>query len=90
MYFVADSTTMSAPYSIGRSNTGVALVLSIISGSPFSCAIFASVSTSTMSSFGFPSVSVNTARVFGVIALRSPSKSSASTNFTVMPSFGSV
>ena len=37
MNFVSDSTTMSAPYSIGLSRIGVGTVLSTISGTP--CAV---------------------------------------------------
>ena len=40
--FVADSTTMSAPHSMGRQRIGVAEVLSIISGTPCSWAMLAS------------------------------------------------
>ena len=39
MNLVAEWTTMSAPCSIGRQRYGEAKVLSIISGTPASCAI---------------------------------------------------
>ena len=54
MNFVAECTTISAPYSIGRTRYGVANVLSTTSGILCSCAIFATVSISTTSEFGLP------------------------------------
>ena len=56
--FVAECTTISAPYSIGLTRYGVANVLSTTSGILCLCAIFARASMSTTSEFGFPSVSI--------------------------------
>ncbi len=90
MNFVAECTTMSAPYSIGRSSTGVGSVLSTISGTPASCATFAIASTSSTSTFGLPSDSANTAFVFGRIAAATACGSEASTSDTAIPNRGSV
>ena len=57
MNFVAEWTTMSAPWSIGRIRYGVAIVLSTISGMPASWAIAATASMSSVSSLGLPTVS---------------------------------
>ena len=67
MYFVAEATTMSAPYSIGLTNP-VPTVLSTIRGISASWAIFAITSKSGTSSLGFPIVSVYIALVLLVIA----------------------
>ena len=63
MNFVAECTTISAPYSIGLTRYGVANVLSITSGILCACAISAIFSISTTSELGFPNVSINTALV---------------------------
>ena len=57
MYFVVEWTTMSAPHSKGRQLTGVANVLSTISGRPWSCATVAHFSISRTLSAGFAIVS---------------------------------
>ena len=49
---------MSAPHSMGRTSTGEAEVLSMMSGRPCSWAMAASFSMSAMSSLGLPRVSV--------------------------------
>ena len=59
---------MSAPHSIGRHKNGVAKVLSIIKGTLFVCAMFASFSISHTASAGFAIVSQKTALVFGLKA----------------------
>ncbi len=84
MYLVAEATTISAPRSSGRTNP-TPIVLSTISGTPASCAIFDNAAKSGTSSFGFPTVSANTARVFEVIARLNSSGFRESTNFTVRP-----
>ena len=68
MNFVSECTTMSAPYSIGRSRIGVATVLSTISGTPCRCATSANASMSQMFPAGLPMLSQNTARVFSSIS----------------------
>ena len=73
MNFVAEWTTISAPYSIGRTRYGVANVLSTMSGIPASCAMSAIFSISTTSELGFPSVSISIAFVFSLIAALIPS-----------------
>ena len=55
--FVAECTIMSAPYSIGRSKTGVATVLSTISGTPCLCATRARPSISATLPAGLPTLS---------------------------------
>ena len=57
MNFVSECTTMSAPYSIGRSRIGVATVLSTTSGTPCRCATRASASMSQTLPAGFPTLS---------------------------------
>ncbi|MNW50172.1 hypothetical protein D3C74_276170 [compost metagenome] len=90
MNLVAECTTMSAPKSIGRSKYGLGNVLSTISGMPCSWAIAATASMSSTSPFGLPSVSAYNAFVLSVIAARKFSGFEESTNFTLMPSLGSV
>ena len=68
MNFVRECTTMSAPYSIGRSRIGVATVLSTISGTPCLWATRASASMSQMFPAGLPTVSQKTARVWSSIS----------------------
>ena len=51
-YFVAECTTTSAPHSRGRMRYGVAIVLSMISGTPASWAMAATPSMSSTSAFG--------------------------------------
>ena len=88
MYFVVEWITMSAPHSIGRQRYGVAKVLSIIRGTPLSCAIFANFSISKTVSAGFASVSPKTAFVLGLnAALISSSLASATTKMHSIPSF---
>ncbi len=90
MNLVAECTTMSAPCSIGRTRYGVAIVLSTISGTPASCAMSATPRMSRTFPRGLPMLSANSALVFGRIAARQASRSSASTKDTSMPNFGSV
>ena len=59
---------MSAPNSIGLQRTGVAKVLSTISGTLFLCAIFENFSISNIHIAGFAIVSPNTAFVFSLNA----------------------
>ena len=88
---VAECTTMSAPYSIGRSRYGVGTVLSTISGTPASRATSATARTSSTLPRGLPSVSANSSLVFGRILERHSSRlSGSSTKLTSMPSFGNV
>ena len=68
MNLVSECTTMSAPYSIGRSRIGVATVLSTISGTPCACATAASASMSQMLPAGLPTLSQKTARVLSSIS----------------------
>ena len=68
MNFVSEWTTMSAPYSIGRSRIGVATVLSTISGTPCLWAILASASMSQMFPAGLPTLSQYTAPVLSSIS----------------------
>ena len=90
-YLVVECTTTSAPHSSGRIRYGVATVLSTISGTPTSCARFATFSMSRMSCFGLEIVSAKNALVFGRTADRHDSRSSgSSTKETWMPSFGNV
>ena len=56
---------MSAPHSIGRHSTGVAKVLSMISGTPWVCAALANFSMSSTVNAGLAMVSPKTALVFG-------------------------
>ena len=63
MNLVSECTTISAPYSIGRSSIGVATVLSTTSGTPCAWATPASASMSQMLPAGLPTLSQNTARV---------------------------
>ncbi len=69
MNLVSECTTMSAPYSIGRSRIGVATVLSTISGTPWRWATFAKASMSQMFPAGLPTLSQKTARVFSSISV---------------------
>ena len=86
MYFVVECVTMSAPNSKGRQLTGVANVLSTMSGTPCACARRANFSMSSTTSEGFESVSAKTALVFGRKALaRSTSGRSGSTSVKSMP-----
>ena len=82
---------MSAPCSNGRMRYGVAIVLSTISGMPFSCATSATSAMSRTLIFGLPMVSAKNSFVFGRTARRHSSASSwFSTNVVSMPSFASV
>lgn len=81
---------MSAPCSIGRNRAGVAKVLSIISGTPASCAMRATAATSSTSRPGLPSVSAKTSRVSGRIAARKASRSRGGTKLVEMPKRGMV
>ena len=64
-YILVEWVTISAPHSKGRQLTGVAKVLSTISGTPWLCAAAANFSKSSTVSAGFATVSPNTAFVFG-------------------------
>lgn len=65
MYLVVECTTMSAPNSMGRHRTGVANVLSTISGTPFLWAMRPNFSISSTSMLGLAMVSPNSALVLG-------------------------
>ena len=73
MYLVVEWVTMSAPHSMGRQLTGVAKVLSTMSGTPCECAAAANFSISSTVSAGFAIVSPNTALVLGRNAASSSS-----------------
>jgi hypothetical protein len=88
MNFVSDSTTISAPYSIGLSRIGVATVLSTISGTPCLWAASAIASMSQTLPAGFPTLSQNTARVSSSINLSMLAGRSSSENRTVTPCRG--
>ena len=91
MYFVVECVTMSAPHSIGRQLTGVANVLSTISGTPWACAALAKRSMSSTVRAGFAIVSPKTAFVFSrKAALSSSSVQSGETNVASMPIFAIV
>ena len=68
MNLVSECTTMSAPYSNGRSRIGVATVLSTIRGTPCLCATLAMASMSQMLPAGLPTLSQNTALVLSSIS----------------------
>ncbi len=68
MNLVSEWTTMSAPYSIGRSSTGVGTVLSTISGTPWRWAASAIASMSQMLPAGLPTLSQKTALVSASIS----------------------
>ena len=87
MNFVAECTTMSAPHSIGRHRYGVANVLSIISGAPWSWATCASASMSSTLPAGLPIVSPKSSLVSSVSAPRQASSRSGSTNVSPIPQF---
>ena len=88
---MAECTTMSAPNSKGLMRYGVAIVLSTMSGMPFSCAMSATRRMSRMLIFGFPIVSAKKSFVLGrTAAAHSWASSWFSTNVTSMPSFLSV
>ena len=89
--FVAEWVTMSAPCSNGRIRYGVAIVLSAISGRPFSCAMSAMPWMSSTFACGLPMVSAKNSFVLGRTARRHSSRSSwFSMNVVSMPSFASV
>ena len=90
MYFVAECTETSAPWSNTRQWIGVAAVLSTISGRPCACAASAQARRSTMLSFGLPIVSANTRRVLSSVSRATASGSSGSAQRTSMPYCGSV
>ena len=73
MYLVVEWVTMSAPHSKGRQFTGVAKVLSMISGTPCLWAALANCSMSSTVSAGLAMVSPNTAFVLGLKAASSSS-----------------
>ena len=85
MNFVAECTTISAPYSIGLTKYGVANVLSTTNGILCSWATLAKASISTTSELGFPKVSIYTAFVLSLIAFLTSSILSGSTNVVVIP-----
>ena len=89
IHLVAEWTTMSAPYSIGRLSVAAPKVLSTTSGNPAAWAISASASKSGTSSRGLPIVSTKSSRVPASMAARTWSRSWMSTNRVVMPHFGS-
>ena len=81
---------MSAPCSIGRSSTGVATVLSTISGTPCRCATVASASMSQTLPAGLPTLSQNTALVFPSINRSTASALSLAAKRTPTPMLGST
>src|SRR5258708_6024142 len=85
---VVEWMTKVAPHSIGRQSQGEAMVLSTISGTPASSAIFAIASMSLITPPGLARLSMKNALVLGVNALRKFSGSSASTNFADQPNLG--
>ena len=87
MNLVSECTTMSAPWSIGRSRIGVATVLSTRSGTPCLCATAASAAMSQMLPAGLPTLSQKIARVF-VDQLFDGAGRSDSANRTAMPWLG--
>jgi hypothetical protein len=87
MNFVAECTTMSAPWSMGRQRYGEAAVLSTMNGTPASRATAATAAMSITLMAGLPSVSEKIALVLGLRALRKFSGSSGSTRVASMPSF---
>ncbi len=88
--FVAECTTMSAPWSFARCRYGVATVASITSGTPAACAMSATARTSSTCAMGFVTDSANSARVVGRMAAAHASRSSWSTNVTSMPQSANV
>ena len=88
MNFVSEWTTMSAPYSIGRSRIGVATVLSTISGMPWLWATLASASMSQMLPAGLPTLSQKNARVLSSISFSIAAGWSLSAKRTVTPELG--
>ena len=89
IHLVAEWMTMSAPCSMGFVSSG-AKVLSTRTGTPLAWATSAIARMSWTSRRGLPMVSRNTALVRSSIAGPKVSGFSPSTNFTVMPSLGSV
>ncbi|MNP54208.1 hypothetical protein D3C76_1487450 [compost metagenome] len=90
MYLVSECTTMSAPCSNGRHSTGVATVLSTISGTPWRCAASARACRSTMLPAGLPMDSQNTALVRSSISASSAGMSSWAAKRVWMPKRGRV
>ena len=90
MNFVSEWTTTFAPYSIGRSRYGVAIVLSMMSGRRCLPATAATASMSSTSTFGLPIVSAKIALVFSRTARPKFSAFAGSTSETSMPRRGSV
>ena len=90
MNLVSECTTMSAPYSIGRSRIGVATVLSTISGTPCRCAAAAIASMSQMLPAGLPTLSQNTARVSPSISRSMSAAASLAAKRASMPWRGST
>ena len=88
MYFVSEWTTMSAPNAIGFISTGVATVLSTITGTPCLCAIVVIASRSGMLPAGLPIVSQKTAAVFSSISASSDAALSSLANRTSTPMAG--
>ena len=86
MYLVVEWVTMSAPHSKGRQFTGVAKVLSTMSGTPWAWAAFANFPMSRTVSAGLAMVSPKTAFVLGRKAASSSSSvQSGLTNVNSMP-----
>ena len=73
MYLVVEWVTMSAPHSKGRQLTGVAKVLSTMSGTPWAWAAAAKRSMSSTVRAGLAMVSPKTALVLGRKAASSSS-----------------
>ncbi len=76
---------MSAPYSIGRSSTGVATVLSTTSGMPWRAPSAASASMSQTLPAGLPTLSQKMALVSSSISFSIASGESDSAKRTPMP-----
>jgi len=90
MNLVAEWTTMSAPWSIGRIRKRRGIVLSTTSGIPASWAIFETDRNRGCRAWDSPPFPRNTAFVLFVSAFLKFLGSPGSTNFTSMPSLGKV
>ena len=86
MYFVVDSTEMSAPNSMGLCSTGVRKVLSTASRMLCRRAISAMAAISLSFIVGLPGVSTKMIRVCGVMARSTSSGFEVSTEECVTPS----
>ena len=85
---VNECTTTSAPWAKGLSISGVATVLSTMSGTPAAWATAATASRSTMLPAGFPMDSQKTARVFSSMSGAIDSARSSTAKRASMPRVG--